>query len=308
MEPGRSPSPSLRRATTRPGRLSATARWARFRAMPDGTFSRVPRVAGLATLRWTSQLTLRITRRAGEGWLRRPLRTPPRLPAPPRPRAGPTRAGNTAPRRRGEARMVEPADAPDPASRERSLEGVESLLLHRCHIRRRTDPFALQRIRETGGPALPRAPALRPPVPPISRAGEPAPPSGVGFRSRSPRSGDRPEPPTGPKPSSGVDWIPAPEGVRNEVSTCETQTVTPITALGYAVCRVGPAASFRACHHSIPLSMMDCTICAKETSPGRRCLTSGRSSGGSGSSQRERFRRMVGGASGATGAGRRAHM
>ena len=196
---------------------------------------------------------------------RSPWRSRLQSPAHPRPRAGPTRAGNTAPPRRGEARMVEPADAPDPASRERSLEGVESLLLHRCHIRRRTDPFALQRIRETGGPALPRFPALRPPVPPISRAGEPAPPSGVGFRSRSPRSGDRPEPPTGPKRSSGVDWIPAPEGVRNEVSTCGTQTVTPITALGYAVCRVDPAASFRACHHSIPL-LMDRTICANEVS------------------------------------------
>ena len=29
---------------------------------------------------------------------------------------------------------------------------------------------------------------------------------------------------------------------------------------------------FRACHHSIPLSMMDCTICALETSP-RRCFS-----------------------------------
>ncbi len=36
---------------------------------------------------------------------------------------------------------------------------------------------------------------------------------------------------------------------------------------------------FRACHHSIPLSMMDCTICALETSPRLGFSTSGGSAG-----------------------------
>ena len=38
---------------------------------------------------------------------------------------------------------------------------------------------------------------------------------------------------------------------------------------------VAPLASFRACHHSIPLSMMDCTICASETWGANGFLTSG---------------------------------
>ena len=51
--------------------------------------------------------------------------------------------------------------------------------------------------RPTGGTTLSCVTALRPAGPPISGAGSPAPPIGAGFRPRSPRSGDRPKPPTG---------------------------------------------------------------------------------------------------------------
>ena len=42
-ESGRSPSPSLKLATTRPRSLPATARWVLFRAVPGGRFHRLRR-------------------------------------------------------------------------------------------------------------------------------------------------------------------------------------------------------------------------------------------------------------------------
>ena len=163
--------------------------------MPGGTFSRVPRVAGLATLRWTSQYTPCGYNGAGEGWLRRPLRTPRGCPLP--------------------LQVAVAVSPTSPLPAFRATSGLETPALPAAE----PPSLAPRRLRETGGPALTRAPALRPPVPPISGAGEPAPPSGVGFRPRSPPSGDRTEPPTGPKVTVRSSRGGVSEGIRRGADT-----------------------------------------------------------------------------------------